>query len=439
VKVFGSDGFRSKFGEKYMTIEFIIAFARSISYFHIKNLNNVPVLIGRDTRISGNIIENLISGILNYNGIDVVSAGIMPTPGLSFSLKEDKYSLGIMITASHDKAQNNGIKLFSSSGVKLDEKSEKIIESDILSQLGVLEKKENEKIGSTRFKASLAKRYEYSLIERFPDLTLEKKILVDCSFGAFHSIARKSLINFKSINYINDKPEGKKINFKCGALEPQILLDLVKTNDFDYGIAFDGDGDRVIFVSRDYGIIETEKLLILFANYLSSKSSSKSIVSTEICNKGLELNCQNLGFKLEQVAVGDRNVVNKVLNHQCLIGAEPSGHYFFPKKSLTMDGLLTVFYFLEILSHYKDQLPDQLYKLIHFNRLTKDIPIRNNYSSRLFVKDLYDSLIPIIDNNTEKLIIRKSMWDPVIRIYYDYKENSNIDYINSRIINYICK
>ena len=110
--IFGNDGFRSKFGEKYMTLEFLIAFAKSLATYHNKYLNNNPILIGRDTRITGNIIENIITGVLNYNGVNVVSAGIIPTPGLSSSLEGNNYSLGIMITASHDPPQNNGIKLF---------------------------------------------------------------------------------------------------------------------------------------------------------------------------------------------------------------------------------------------------------------------------------------------------------------------------------------
>ena len=437
MKIFGNDGFRSKFGEKYMTLEFLIAFAKSISNYHIKYLKSTPVIIGRDTRVTGNIIENLITGILNYNGVNVVSAGIIPTPGLSFSLKDNNYSLGIMITASHDVAQNNGIKLFKSSGVKLDEESEKIIEFYIRSQINNIVKKDNGKTGSNYFEPKLARKYQKCLIDAFPNLNLNESILVDCSYGAFHSIAKKALNNFKSIEFINDMPEGDKINFKCGALEPQNLLELVRNNNFDYGAAFDGDGDRVIFVSNEYGIIETEKLMIIFANYLSGKSSSNILVSTEICNKGLEMNCDILGLKLEQVKVGDRNVINKVLKDQCNIGAEPSGHYFFPKISSTMDGLLTVFHFIKILTNYKGQLSDELNKLVHFNRITKDIPIKNNSSASSLIKDLYDGINPIIDRNTEKLVIRRSMWDPVIRVYYDFKENSNFEKINNHILTYI--
>lgn len=429
--IFGSDGFRSKFGEKYMTFEFISAFANSISNYCIKNELNPPVLIGRDTRGSGIVIENAIASVLNYTGIDSRVVGIIPTPGLSSILENNKYSLGIMITASHDPAANNGIKLFSSTGVKLDEESERTIEDNINLMLGAPQYKFNDKIGCYNHVEEYSEDYAVKIRNAFSYAKIPYKILVDCSNGACSKVAKSALKDYKTIEFIYDEPNGTNINLNCGAMEPENLLNSVRKHDFDYGVAFDGDGDRAIFVSSKYGIIETDKLIVLFANILYKNNCNKVVVSTEICNKGLEKNCENFGFKLLQAKVGDRNVVNNTLKNKGLIGAEPSGHYFFPKSSKTMDGLLALFHFIQLLQTYGDNFIGELKKLIHYYRVKQDVPVDD--ASTIVIEYLYERINSIIDNEKEKLVIRNSMWDPVIRIYYDYAQENNFNKINSLI------
>ena len=423
--IFGNDGFRSKYGEKYMTIEFINAFTKSLYYIHKKNYNREPILIGRDTRYSGKVIEDLITSTLNYYGIDTIVAGVIPTPTLSTLLLTGKYSIGIMITASHNKFDNNGIKLFDGYGNKLSESTESIIEKSINKILRYTSIKKNKLIpGKNHYKFNINKNYINKIIKHCKiDESLNYRILIDCSNGAFYEIVKSLLINFDGIDYIHDQPDGFNINYKCGALESSKLLKLVNNNHYDYGIAFDGDGDRSVFVSRKYGVIEIEKLIFLFSNYLK-KSNNNKIVTTEICNKGLEDNCKKYNFNLLTVKVGDRNVINKVNKENALLGAEPSGHFYFPNISKSMDGLITSIYFFKLLSYYGDNFTNILNSLIHYNRITKNIPIKKNITD-IKINLLKIKIQSIIDESHEKLIIRKSMWDPVFRVYYDYSKKNN--------------
>jgi len=430
MRIFGNDGFRSRFGDKYMTIGFLSAFANAVSNYLLKNKFDAPVLIGRDTRQSGIIIEKLITAIINYTGINTESAGIIPTPGLSSILQDGKYSLGIMITASHDPAQNNGIKLFGASGLKLDEVTEQGMENDI-KQIPPFSIPQFKIIGNHHNDEKLGKKYANKTGQLFQQLDMPYKILVDCSNGAYSDIAKLALKDYKTIQFIHDKPNGNNINLNCGALEPENLLQEVRKNGFDYGVAFDGDGDRAVFVSNKYGLIETEKLIVLFSQILCDEKASNTVVSAEICNKGLEKNCEKLSLDLIQTKVGDRNVVNCVLEKNAIMGAEPSGHYFFPKLSKTMDGLLALFHFIKILKIHGNNLTDKLKALHHYNRIKKDLPAINN--SNLVIKHLYEQTNSVIDTEKEKLIIRNSMWDPVLRIYYDYKSKNNFNKIDRLI------
>jgi len=431
MKIFGNDGFRSKFGEMFMSYEFIEAFAYGISEFCLIGKINSSVIIGRDTRASGKIIENIISSVINYRGLDVNIAGVISTPGFSSIIENGKFSIGIMITASHNPASDNGIKLFNCDGFKLDNISEKYIEKYIISYLNnrsIIYKKE---IGKIKRLKNINKIYINKLKTIHKVKNNNYKILIDCSNGSSSNIAKLYCKNVENIKIINYRFDGSNTNYKCGALEPDILLKKVKKHNYDYGVAFDGDGDRAVFVSNEYGIIETEKLVYLFSHYNIVSGINKIIVSTEICNKGLEDNLYLEGYKLIQTEVGDRNVVNNTIFNKAIIGVEPSGHYFFPKLSKTMDGFIALLHFIKLLNVCNKNMTIELNKLKHYHRVSGNIPIGNieNFELNRCIKEIAKE----INNQNEKLIIRKSMWDPVIRIYYDYSKYNNIE----KIMNYI--
>lgn len=416
MQIFGSDGFRCKFGEKFMTPKFIYDFASSLGDFCINNELLDPVLIARDTRASGVILEDLISGILSFKGIKVVLCGVLPTPGLSTVMGSGRYSLGIMITASHNPHFDNGIKLFSANGFKLQQCDDAEIES------GILNPKEMSFAGDYGFerKTSInsSQIYSESVLSKFQPIKLKESILVDCSNGACSEVVQASLRNYDNIHFVNSAPNGSNINLDCGALEAEKLLRLVRDGGYQYGVAFDGDGDRSVFVSADYGVIQSEKLLYLFHQILKGPNHSNVVVATEICNLALAHNLEAIGVNLIETEVGDRFVTEEVRASNAVLGGEPSGHYYFPASGKSMDGFLGLMHFIQVLDRYGCELTDTLRNLKHYDRVVKNICIKDK--GVIDLTELKQKLTSEINSAEEKIVVRKSIWDPVIRVYYDY-------------------
>jgi len=426
-KIFGSDGFRSEFGKQYNTFEAINTFAKSLTFLKLLKKNNFPVLIGRDSRESGKIVENILCSNLTYAGINVCCVGVISSPAISSILRAKKFSLGVMITASHNPAKDNGIKLFSNNGFKLEKKYENEIEKKIIYNIHKkLKYKKN--IGKSFSIFEPYKIYLDSLSSIKFSNTLSEKILIDASNGSSSEALKYIFKRKKNIKIINASPNGKNINKNCGALHPQLLLKKVRKYNFDYGIAFDGDGDRAIFVEKEIGEIQTEKLIVFFSLF----SKKKYVVSSEICNLSLKKNLSIFKKKLIETQVGDRHVIDKTIKLKTFMGAEPSGHYFFSSPANTMDGLAALFMFFKLLDKYGKSLSKEIYSLSHCKRIKKNYKYSSNNLKK--IDRIKKEISHLLDHENEKLIIRKSMWDPLIRVYYDYEKVSKFK-IYSKIIN----
>lgn len=434
MKIFGSDGFRCEFGKSFLTHESIISFAIALSEIYYLNKFDKPIIIARDTRESGRAIEQIMIGVLNFKGIDVNLVGVLPTPGLSKIIEIDQYDLGCMITASHNSNKDNGVKLFGTDGFKLDKKTENQIEK-IMLKINNDNIKFEGKIGQKSIISNSFEKYINSLLHDFNISENTSKILIDCSNGVFSYSLEKSLNFLDNIDFISNQPNGSNINLECGSLEPDLLLQSVKQGNYDYGIAFDGDGDRAIFVSNDYGVIETEKIAYLFFKTFSDNLIKNNIVTTEISNLAFKKNIHSLGAKVKETFVGDRYVIESVNKNNSLFGFEPSGHFYFPKISRSMDGLATVLKFIELVNYCGKDFSKNLSDLNHYQRVTKNIDLSMN--KKIDIVALKKDMKSFIDQKNEKLVIRKSMWDPVLRIYYDFIHKNNFDFIESRILHLV--
>ena len=421
MNIFGNDGFRCEFGSKFMTKKFITKFAYSIADIID---NDKPILIARDTRDSGKRLENWIAEVLISKGFDIHIAEILPTPGISYMLCNGNFSLGIMITASHNPHTDNGVKLFGGNGYKLNAKTESLIEERILQESFDME------TSNTGKKIVLQNSFEdyiNSISSRYSDIDFNKKVIVDCSNGAYSNL--KHIIFSKNIKFINCEPDGNNINLECGALHPENLLDQVINENFDFGVSFDGDGDRAIFVSKNYGKIESEKLATLF--FEASNRRNLKVVSSEISNFALKSNLENLGACLIETPVGDRFIVDYVHSEKALFGFEPSGHFHFPDKTSSMDAYVSLMEFFKLVSIYGDEIEKKLNQLDHFQRIQENFDIKDMENIDLFF--LKKQISTCLDINNEKLVIRESMWDPVIRVYYDYIKKNNYKFIKDNI------
>lgn len=431
--IFGDDGFRCKYGEKYLTERFLNVFAYSLATYFKKKYKKPKCIIGIDTRWSGPQIFEIISKQLRAHNIEVAYCGIIPSPGISYILKKFRFYFGIMITASHNSFQDNGIKLFRSNGFKLKPSDEKKIEVLIkknLNKKNLFLTKNTSNIPNENESLVYKDSYIDFLKEFINTINLKQKILIDCSNGASSYIFNKIFDNKKNIRIINSKPNGKNINLNCGALFPEKLQKILIKKNYDFGIALDGDSDRCILVDKKIGLISAENVIFLFLELLATNRSKKIICSSEIVNKSLEFNLKNIRYSLLETNVGDRNVVNLTKNKKAFLGFEPSGHYYFPNFNNSMDGNLATIFILKYLE--KKQNVNNYLKLKSHKRIIKNIKTKD---VNITLKEIKRRIKEFKLINNEKLLVRESIWEPIYRLYYDYEENDRFHKIKKFIFN----
>ena len=348
-KLFGTDGIRGEAGKFPLDEETIRIIGSLLALRFAERLGrSARFVIGRDTRESGEWIEKAFCyGAVSENAV-CESAGVITTPGVAFLTKHFDFDAGIVISASHNPYQDNGIKVFLPSGKKLDEASERAIEEDIGSRpSAVISQQYVSAERSTEFQAA----YFDHLFGQFPDLRLENfKIVVDCANGAASDIAPKLFESLgANVIALNNKPDGRNINADCGSLHLEHLRKKVVDENADLGVAFDGDADRALFVDENGNVVDGDATLWILAQFLQDhgKLTNKTVVATVMSNIGLEIALRKRGLTLLRTSVGDKYVLEELLKTKSEIGGEQSGHIIFPEKSLVGDGMMTTLFLLE--------------------------------------------------------------------------------------------
>jgi len=353
-KLFGTDGIRGLANEYPMTPEMALKVGQAVG-LHFGGTKGSAVLIGRDTRISGHMIESaLVAGCCSV-GVDVMRTGIMPTPGVAYLTNTTAASAGIVVSASHNPYYDNGIKLFDSNGFKLSEKIEETIEKHILCSGELAPSKTNSNIGKVVEFTDHEKRYTNHLKRCITKKCRLSgfKVVLDCANGATHRIAPKLFKDLgSSVEAFFKNPDGRNINDGCGSQHPHILAKKVKETDADVGFAFDGDGDRLIAVDEAGQILTGDQILAICAKYLKSTGRLKNniVVSTVMSNMGLGEALKEMGIGNVITGVGDRYVMEEMRNQGAVLGGEESGHTVFLDYQTTGDGMLTALKLLEILA-----------------------------------------------------------------------------------------
>jgi phosphoglucosamine mutase len=353
-KLFGTDGIRGVANTYPMTAEMALNVGRAIAHISRKEGHTPRILIGKDTRLSGYILENaLISGICSM-GADALIAGTVSTPGVSFLTVSMRADAGIVISASHNPYQDNGIKVFSKDGFKLpDEKEdelEKVITSPDLASFP-----DPEVIGKAYRIDDARGRYIVFIKRSFPEeFSLEgMKIVLDCANGATHRIAPEVFFELGAhVIPMFHEPDGKNINRGCGSQHPEALaLEVVKSG-ADIGFAFDGDGDRVIVVDEKGDVITGDHILALCASAMKKQGKLRNnlVVATVMSNLGMKVALKELGIDMAETKVGDRYVLEEMLKRGAAIGGEQSGHVIFLDHHTSGDGIITA---LQVLSAMK--------------------------------------------------------------------------------------
>ena len=363
-RLFGTDGIRGIANQYPMTLEVAVAVGRALTlWLQRHNISHPKILIGKDTRQSGYLFEMaLTSGVVSTGG-DVLLAGVMPTPGIAYLTSGMLAHAGVMISASHNPADNNGIKIFDEEGYKLPDKSEEEIEK-LICDLNLTESVvQPQQIGRVRRVPDATGRYIAHLKESFPrNYSLDGiKIVVDCSNGASYRVGPMVFDELGGdVIPVSIGPNGRNINLNCGTLHPDLISKEVLRHKADLGITFDGDADRVILCDHEGNIVDGDQIMAICALDMKKKGKLQhdTIVSTIMSNIGFEMAMNEAGIKVIRADVGDRYVIETMKKGGYGFGGEQSGHIIFYKYCTTGDGLMGAIQVLRNMVEQKKSLKE---------------------------------------------------------------------------------
>ena len=345
--LFGTDGIRGEAGKFPLDSPTVAAIGHSLAEHLAERESNPQIIIGRDTRESGEAIERALIEGANKAGVECLSAGVITTPGVAFLTRKHRASAGVVISASHNPYQDNGIKIFAPSGQKMDDSVERMIEADIFAQTETPPPTESSSAPSSpELQEKLRQEYVSFLADEIgADLNLEGlKIVIDCANGASSALAPVLFARLGAkVTAINAAPDGRNINRDCGSLHIDSLRQRVADERADLGVAFDGDADRSLFIDNNGNFVDGDATMWALASHLQAhgKLKDNTVVATVMSNIGLEIALRSAGIQLVRTDVGDKYVLEKLLELGASLGGEQSGHIIMPELSLAGDGMIT--------------------------------------------------------------------------------------------------
>ena len=433
-KFFGTDGIRGTVGTYPITPEFML----KLGWAAGRVLGNKPgskVLVGKDTRISGYLIESALEAGLSAAGVDVQLLGPMPTPAIAYLTQTQHAQAGIVISASHNPFADNGIKFFSAEGTKLPDEVEHAIEAEMEKEI-VCNKSDT--LGkASRLEDARGRYIEFckSTFPRSQNLN-NLKIVIDCAHGATYQIAPKvfSELGARVIS-IGDKPDGLNINAGYGSTQPANLQSAVKENKADLGIAFDGDGDRLIMVDHEGELVDGDQLLFVMAMAKHNKGKLKGgVVGTLMTNLGLEHALKESGISFSRAGVGDRYVMEQLIANEWYLGGESSGHLICLEQTTTGDGIVAA---LQVLAAMVEQ--DKSLKMLASGmkkypmclinvRVTEKPDLENHDGIQEALREAEDMLA-----ETGRILLRPSGTEPLIRVMVEGQDKALVESVAQKL------
>jgi phosphoglucosamine mutase len=440
-KLFGTDGIRAVAGQSPLDYSSVYALGKALIALLKEGGFKPRVIIGRDTRESGEWLEQALFQGVNEGQGEAVSVGIIPTSAVSFLAKKYSFSAGIVISASHNSYQDNGIKIFSSQGIKISDEWESKLEK------AIIEAPSNVKRENTRItpQSSLGQDYVDFLKSRFSHVNLKRKIKVvlDCSNGASSLFASQVFLGLGSeVIAMGNTPDGKNINANCGSLYPQNLARKVVESKADIGVAYDGDADRAIWVDEKGRILNGDHTLFVLSRFMKEKGRLKSdyVIATAMSNMGLEKALEKLDLKLLRTQVGDKYVLEEMMKLKANLGGEQSGHTIFLDDCPTGDGILTSLKMLEAMAAYNLPLSKLVEDLEEYPQILLNVPVQK--------KTDFDQFPEIINAKEEiekrlgdsgRLNVRYSGTEPVARVMIEGQDKGEIEDYASQMASVISK
>ena len=444
-KLFGTDGIRGVVGEN-LTADMAFRVGQAVATVLKEDKGSRPtVVIGKDTRVSSDMLEAaLVAGICSVGG-DVKPVGTIPTPAVAYLAVREKADAGIVISASHNPYEHNGIKVFSGEGYKLSDAVEERIEAHILSDAPMTQVTRGE-IGRCHH-GSEALREEYV---GFVASTIESdlsglKILCDCANGASSTTAPALFARFKAkTDFIHTEPDGVNINNGCGSTHLEKLAAAVVAGGYDIGVAFDGDADRCLLVDENGQTIDGDKVMAVCATDMKRRGvlNGDTIVATVMSNLGLHEFCRNHGLNLVCTAVGDRNVLEEMLRHDYRIGGEQSGHTIFTALETTGDGEVTALQFLQVLSASGNKASELASCCATYPQVlvNVEVPHSGGVKEKIMASDALKEAVKQEEDalgGEGRVLVRPSGTEALIRVMVEAKTEEIASDVAQRLVNFI--
>ena len=417
-ELFGTDGIRGVAGQYPLDHATVSKIGSALGTVLKNASTSVRVVLGKDTRESNEWISLALASGLAAAGAEVLDVGIITTPGVAYLTRRDGFSAGVMVSASHNPYQDNGIKIFSPAGTKLAAAQELEIEELIRTLPELSPAVEN----SAQIAPGYVDEYVEHLVSLIPEtLDLSRfRLLVDCANGSASRVAHLLLVGLGIPPFLmNAEPNGRNINLQCGSLHPEGLVEAVRATGADLGVAFDGDADRAIFVTSEGRVADGDHVLCAIAPFLHRQGNLKgqAVVGTLMTNLALELDLAQQGIGLKRTAVGDKYVLEEMLKSGISLGGEASGHIIFADLSLAGDGMITLLEVLRLLAATKQSFGELLRWYQPFPQLIRNVRVREKPPLEEIpsvAKAITDCCLKLGDRG--RVVVRYSGTEPVARV-----------------------
>ncbi len=430
-RLFGTDGVRG-IANKELTCELAYKIGRAGAYVLAKEKSDTKIVVGMDTRISGDMLEAaLVAGICSI-GTDVISVGIVPTPAVAYLTRKYSADAGVVISASHNPVEYNGIKFFNSQGYKLSDDIEEEIENIVLDDKDISANPTGEKVGRRIIINNAVKEYtdyiKKSVTTDFKGL----KIAMDCGNGAAYQAAPMLIKELGAeVEVIHNTPNGININVNCGSTKPEEVQQLVLETKADIGISFDGDADRLIAVDEKGRIVDGDHVMAVCGLHLKKKGklSKDTVVATVMSNMGLDMCLKAEGIDIVKTKVGDRYVIEEMLDKGYSLGGEQSGHIIFSDHNTTGDGLLTALQLISVVKESGKNLSELADIMTTLPQVLINAKVSSEKKNSYLEDEVINSEIKKLEEKFHgegRVLIRPSGTEPLVRVMIEGKDQDEI-------------
>ena len=439
MKLFGTDGVRGE-ANVVLTAELAYQLGRAAAF--VLKRDGLPdkelaMVIGKDTRISGDMLEaSLIAGICS-TGVNVYQAGVIPTPAVAVLTRMLNCMAGVVISASHNPYQDNGIKFFSPLGTKLPDEMERAIEEVIENGLMDIPNPNGANVGRVIPYDEATDKYAHFIQSKVDGDFNGIRVVADCANGAASYIAPKLLRSLGAdVVAISCKPDGININDGCGSTHLEQLRKAVVREEADLGIAYDGDADRLLAVDEEGNVVDGDKLLLIFGSYLDKEGLLKenTIVITVMSNLGLKVACKERGIQTLETAVGDRYVIEGMKESGAVLGGEQSGHIVFGMDNTTGDGILSSVKLLQILKQSKRKLSALANEMEQYPQILINVPVKQKqgWEKKAEIKAAIEKAEAEL-GDTGRVLVRASGTENLLRVMVEGKKQEQIERLANEI------